>query len=176
MVCGTVHLASFVFFSDLWSSSSTVCFFLYPFSFIYFSKRACRHVRSGCEPRTTACPLCLLRLPHLRILPQLLQLTPQLHRQVNLFPCRTPAPAPSVAIFPSRFKWWEIKHGRDACSSLPGFDFYAVSGILQLRCPRFYFPVFRYACCALIYFNVQFIWRSFRLSLLFPPRPLPTCL
>ena len=39
MVCGAVDLASFAFFSDLWSSSPTVCFFLYPFSFNYFSKR-----------------------------------------------------------------------------------------------------------------------------------------
>ena len=69
--------------------------------------------------------------------------------------------APSVAIFPSRFKWRELKHGRDVCSSLLDFDFYTVSGILQLQYPWLYLPVFRYACCALIYFNVQLIWRSF---------------
>ena len=43
--------------------------------------------------------------------------------------------APSVAIFPSRFKWRKLKHGRDVWSSLLAFDFYAVSGILQLRYP-----------------------------------------
>ena len=47
---------------------------------------------SGCEPRTTVCLQCLLRLPRLRILVavlhQLLRLTHQLHHQVNLFLCR----------------------------------------------------------------------------------------
>ena len=31
--------------------------------------------------------------------------------------------APSVAIFPSRFKWRELKHGRDVWFSLLAFDF-----------------------------------------------------
>ena len=45
MVCGAVHLASFAFFSDLWSVSLTVCFFLYPFFFHLFFK-ACGSSRS----------------------------------------------------------------------------------------------------------------------------------
>ena len=44
--------------------------------------------------------------------------------------------APFIAIFPSRFQWWEHKHGRDVCS--------------------FVLPVFRYACYALAYFNSSF--------------------
>ena len=67
----------------------------------------------------------------------------------------------SVAIFPSRFKWCEHKHGRDVWSSLLGFEFNAVSGILELRYSLLYLPVFRYACCALVYFILQLIWQSF---------------
>ena len=44
-----------------------MCFFLYPFSF-NFSRRASHHVLSGCEPQTTACLQCPLRLLCLRIL------------------------------------------------------------------------------------------------------------
>ena len=44
--------------------------------------------------------------------------------------------APFIAIFPSRFQWWEHKHGRDVCSLV--------------------LPVFRYACYALAYFNSSF--------------------
>ena len=76
--------------------------------------------------------------------------------------------APSVAICPSRFKWREHKHGRDGWSSLLSLDINAASGILQLRYSRPYLSVFRYACCALIYFNLQLTWQSF--SCLFSSR------
>ena len=49
----------------------------------------------------------------------------------------------SVAIFPSRFKWWEHKHARDVWSSLLGFKFNAVSGILELQYSLLYRAVFR---------------------------------
>ena len=58
---------------------------------------------------------------------------------------------------PSRFKWGEHKHGRDGWSSLLGFDINAASGILKLQYSRPYLSVFRYACCALVYFNLQLI-------------------
>ena len=69
---------------------------------------------------------------------------------------------------PSRFKWREHKHGRDGWSSLLGFDINAASGILKLRYSRPYPSIFRYACCALVYFNLQLIWKSF--GCLYSPR------
>ena len=65
-----------------------------------------------------------------------------------------------VVIFPS-FQWREHKHGRDVWLFVWSFEFNALSGILELRYSLLYLPVFRYACCALEYFNLHLIWWSF---------------
>ena len=58
----------FRLFSDsFWSNSPTVCLSCILFNFNYFPRCACRHVRGGCELRTTACPQCLPRFPRLLI-------------------------------------------------------------------------------------------------------------
>ena len=116
---------------------------------------------------------CLLWLPRFRVLVavlhQLLRLTNQRHNQVNLFLCRTITTtaqgsrgiATFVVIFPSRFQWWERKHGCDVWSFIWSFEFNSLSGILELRNSLLYLPVFRYAWCALDFFNLHLIWWSF---------------
>ena len=102
----------------------------------------------------------LLRLCVLvAVLHQLLRLTHQCHHQVNLCFKGSHRITTFVAIFPSRFQWWEHKRGCNVWSSHLGFE-NAVSGILEFRYPLLYLPVFRYACCSLVYFNLQLIWWS----------------
>ena len=64
-----------------------------------------------------------------------------------------------VAIFPSSFQWQEHKYGCNIWSCHLSFKFNTVSGI-ELRYSLLYLPVFRYACCSLVYFNLQLIWWS----------------
>ena len=80
-----------------------------------------------------------------------------------------------IAIFPSRFKWWEHKHDRNIWSSLFSFKFNAFSGILELQ----YSLLCLQSSGTLVVASFISTHSSFGgpwLSLLSLPRPPQTCL
>ena len=107
---------------------------------------------------------CLLRLPRFRVLVavlhQLLSLPDNNNNCTGNFK-GSRGIATFVVIFPSRFQWRERKHGCDDWSFIWSFEFNSLSGILELRNSLLYLPVFRYAWCALDFFNLHLIWWSF---------------